>query len=256
MKTFLYVSALACAMCWSGAVAHAKDPAPTKQQLQGAAQRAGSVNGLCPIRSRLVTTEGGAMTYGGERVAFCCKGCAAKFQAEPARYMDLMRLNPPKYWYISRFPSVVAMRKAKRQAGAANGRCPVMGKTVVQGGGSSTHKGQRIQFCCPPCKAKFEANPARYMRLMQKDPLAYAYDRPGPTALQLRTARASAGTVNGRCPVMGKLVTKSGGFVTYRGQRIGFCCPPCVAKFRKDPERFLTAMRREPWTFGYLASGN
>ena len=81
-----------------------------------------------------------------------------------------------------------------------------MGKVVVPTGKSSTYRGQKIQFCCPPCKIKFDKNPDKYMRLMRADPLAYSYDRPGPTNTQMRVARTNVGSVNGRCPVMGKVV--------------------------------------------------
>ena len=226
----------------------------SKHQLKAAAAAAKSVNGLCPVMGRLVTAKGGSATYKGERIAFCCPGCIAKFDGDPTRYMDLMRLNAPKYWYASRLPSVVAMRKAKQKVRSSNGRCPVMGKVVVAKGGYSSYQGQVIQFCCPPCKPKFDADPDRFLRLMRADPLAYAYDRPGPTNAQMRAARESAGASNGRCPVMGKAVTVKGGAVTYQGQRIGFCCPPCVAKFRKNPEAYMNRMRTEPAVYGYVTA--
>ena len=65
-------------------------------------------------------------------------------------------------------------------------------KVAVAKGGASTYRGQKIQFCCPPCKVKFDKNPDKYMRLMRADPLAYAYDRPGPTNTQMRAAMDGA----------------------------------------------------------------
>jgi YHS domain-containing protein len=227
--------------------------APTEAQLKAAAATTRSVNGLCPVLGNLVTTAGGAEMYKGEKVAFCCVECAAKFRADPTRYMDRMRLNPRKYWYITRTPPVVEMRAAKQALQSANGRCPVMGKTVVARGGASTYKGQKIQFCCPPCKVKFDKDPERYMRLMRADPLAYAYSRPGPTNTQMRVARTQLQTVNGRCPVMGKLVVAKGGSIVHAGQKIGFCCPPCLAKFQRDPAKFMKRMTSEPASYGYVA---
>lgn len=247
--TKISMSALAVLLLASGSAWSAE---PTRAQLQAAAQKAASVNGLCPVKRQLVTAAAGSATYKGEKIGFAHADAVRAFEADPTRYMDRMRLNPPKYWYITKTPSVAKMREAKRTCRSAHGRCPVMGKPVVVKGGSSIYRGERIQFCCPPCKVKFDKAPERYMRLMRADPLAYAYDRPGPTNAQLRLARTNVGTANGKCPVMGKLVTANGESSVYQGQTIGFCCPPCKAKFEKDPEKYMRRMRAEPAPYGYV----
>jgi YHS domain-containing protein len=225
---------------------------PTQAQLQAAAKATGTVNGLCPVTRKLVAPAAGTANYKGEKIGFARATASGEFSADPTRYMDRMRLNPPKFWYVTRTPPVVAMRKAKEACNASNGRCPVMGKVVVVKGGFATHRGQRIQFCCPPCKAKFEKDPQKYMRWMRADPLAYAYDRPGPTNAEMRIARTTHGTANGRCPVMGNLVVAKGGAAIYQGQSIGFCCPRCSAKFNKDPEQYMRRLRAEPGAYGYV----
>ncbi len=249
MRTFMS-SALAVALLLL-ATASAWSAEPTREQLQAAAKKAGSVNGLCPVTRTLVVPGAGTATYKGERIGFARKEAVAAFQADPTRYMDRLRLNPPKYWYATKTPPVVTMRAAKKTCGSSNGRCPVMGKTVIVKGTSSTYRGQKVQFCCPPCKAKFDKNPDKYLRIMRADPLAYAYDRPGPTNAEMRVARTTQRTANGKCPVMGRLVVAKGRSVTYQGQKIGFCCPPCLAKFNKDPEKFMRRMRAEPAAYGY-----
>ena len=241
----LIVAALSCAHDTATA------EAPTSQALAAARQATGAVNGLCPVMRRVVTTGGGRATYKGEIIAFCCPGCASQFKADPVRYMERLRSNPAKYGYVSRYPALALMRKAKANVGVVNGRCPVMGKVVVARGGTVIHKRQTIGFCCPPCIAKFQADPDKYMRLMRADPSAYAYDRPGPSHTELRVAREAAGGVNGRCPVMGKLVTPRGGSLMHDGQKITFCCPPCIAKFKADPDRYMALFRAEPWMYGY-----
>jgi YHS domain-containing protein len=123
---------------------------------------------------------------------------------------------------------------------------------VTPRGGSATYGEQTIAFCCPGCDSKFEADPERFMRTMRADPLAYAYDRPGPTGAQLRLARKTAGSVNGLCPVMKRLVTARGGSAEYRGMRVAFCCPGCVAKFQKDPAGWFAMMQAEPAVYGLL----
>jgi YHS domain-containing protein len=235
-------------------VAGATAGEPTPTELQAAATAVGSVNGLCPVMKKLVTPKGGASTYKGEKVAFCCPGCKERFDLDPTRYMDRMRLNPPKYWYVTKTPSVLDMRKAKDLVGSANGRCPVMGKVVVPKAGSSTYEGHTIAFCCPPCKAKFEKDPEKYMRIMRADPLAYAYDRPGPTNTELRVAREAAGAANGLCPVEKALVNADAGAVEYGGETIAFSTADARAKFEKDPETYMRPMRDEPAIYGYLSS--
>lgn len=224
---------------------------PTREQLQAAAKKAGTVNGLCPVKRQFVTPAAGTATYKGERIGFADKAANTAFTADPTRYMDRMRLNPPKYWYVTKTTSVADMRKAKTALQCANGGCPLTGKAVIARGGSTTYGGQKLGFCCPGCRGKFVKNPEKYMKAMRADPLAYAYDRPGPTNAQMRVARTNLKTANGRCPVMGKLVVAKGGSVTYQGQRIGFCCPPCIAKFNKNPEKYMRRMRGEPVSFGY-----
>jgi len=247
LGAFLGVLALA-----AGAMAADKY---TPAQLKAAAKACSSVNGLCPVMGNLVTPKGGSATYKGEKVSFCCKGCAAKFNADPTRYMDLMRMNPPKYWYASKLPAVSAMRKAKAAVKSANGRCPVMGKLVTPTGGTSVYKGQKIQFCCPGCKGRFEKAPEKYMRIMRADPLAYEYDRSGPTGAQLRKARKAVKAVNGLCPVTRKLVTVAGGSVVYRGEKIAFFSADAMKKFQAKPEAYASAMREEPAVFGYIPTG-
>ncbi len=40
------------------------------------------------------------------------------------------------------------------------------------------------------------------------------------------------------CPILGSPVNKKV-YVDYKGKRVYFCCPPCIAKFNKDPEKYM-----------------
>jgi P-type Cu+ transporter len=224
--------------------------------LAAAARAAGTVNGLCPVMLRPVTPKGGSAAYRGERIGFCCPGCAAKFRADPLRYVQPMRDDRARFAYTTEVPDAATLRAKAAAVRAANGICPVMGRPVTPKGGSSTYEGQRIAFCCPGCKGKFEADPEHWMREMRADPGAYGYDRPGPTHTQLREAREAAGTVNGKCPVVGGLVTKAGGTAEYKGASIGFCCAGCKEKFQVDPEHYMRRMRTEPVPYGYMPEGD
>jgi YHS domain-containing protein len=69
----------------------------------------------------------------------------------------------------------------------------------------------------------------------------------------LAAAAKAAGTVNGLCPIMKRPVETgtSADFVEYTGEKIGFCCPPCRAKFLKDADKYLAEMRAEPAKYAY-----
>jgi YHS domain-containing protein len=45
-------------------------------------------------------------------------------------------------------------------------RCPVSGETFTVAAGSerSEYKGQHVAFCCPECKPRFDADPAKFAR--------------------------------------------------------------------------------------------
>ncbi len=51
--------------------------------------------------------------------------------------------------------------------------------------------------------------------------------------------------VNDVCPVMGRPVSKDAKYkTTYEGQTIGFCCRGCVKKFEKDPEKYISNLKK------------
>jgi YHS domain-containing protein len=247
----LLVAMTAGAMC--GLSLAVAEP-PSSADASAAAQALGSVNGICPVEGHLVTAQGGIVVYAEERIAFRTPGAGDAFRQDPVRYIDRMRLQPGKYAYISRWPTLAVMRTAKAATGASNGRCPVMGRPVTAKGGSARLGDQTIAFCCPPCRQRFEADPERYMRRLRADPLAYLYDRPGPTHTELRSAREAAASANGLCPVMRRLVTVKGGSVEFEDQRIAFCCPGCAARFTEDAATYMATLRAEPAVYGYMPS--
>ena len=59
-----------------------------------------------------------------------------------------------------------------------------------------------------------------------------------PAGEAQKTAAAVASTVSQTtCPVMGKPIDKSV-FKEYQGQKVYFCCPGCIEKFKADPEKY------------------
>ena len=47
-----------------------------------------------------------------------------------------------------------------------------------------------------------------------------------------------------KCPVLGSPINKNV-YVDYKGKRVYFCCPPCVSKFKKDPEKYMKKMEEQ-----------
>lgn len=72
--------------------------------------------------------------------------------------------------------SPAAVAAAAKAAGTANGLCPIMKKPVVPDD-FTMWKGTKIGFCCPPCKPKFEKDPAKYVAMMEADPVRYGWKR-------------------------------------------------------------------------------
>jgi Cu+-exporting ATPase len=90
--------------------------------------------------------KGNTVVRNGVRYIFCCAGCKTKFEAEPEKYR-------------SPAPADAAPTRAKD---------PVCGMTpfiavAKAKGNHSTYQGKDYYFCCAGCKAKFEAEPEKYL---------------------------------------------------------------------------------------------
>jgi YHS domain-containing protein len=46
------------------------------------------------------------------------------------------------------------------------------------------------------------------------------------------------------CPVLGGMVNKNV-YADYQGNRVYFCCPPCVKEFKKDPDKYVKKMKEQ-----------
>lgn len=51
------------------------------------------------------------------------------------------------------------------------------------------------------------------------------------------------------CPVQGEEVDPEAPTTEYNGKTIGFCCPGCDKKFKKDPERYMKNLSEDGTTF-------
>lgn len=48
---------------------------------------------------------------------------------------------------------------------------------------------------------------------------------------------------NTTCPIMGDPIDKNV-FTTYEGKKVYFCCEDCIPKFKKNPGKYLTALKQ------------
>jgi Cu+-exporting ATPase len=95
--------------------------------------------------------------------------------------------------------------------------CPVMGgeideKVFIE------YEGQKVYFCCPPCKKKFTDSPRTYLPAL--------YKQWYPQRVQVK------------CPVMGGVVNPDV-FVEHKGQQVHFCCKGCDTKFKADADKYM-----------------
>jgi P-type Cu+ transporter len=95
----------------------------------------------------------------GETFYFCSKGCAAKFRAEPAKYLP----------------------KAPGAAQAA--KDPVCGMTVDPAKAADTveHEGETFYFCSKGCAAKFRASPEQYLGKAEAKTCCHGHGAGGST---------------------------------------------------------------------------
>jgi P-type Cu+ transporter len=100
---------------------------------------------------------------------------------------------------------------------------PVCGMTVdpTKAAGSSEYGGETIYFCNPGCKAKFDANPEKYVSKASDE------------------GRGPRGESH-IDPVCGMTVdpAKAAGSSEYGGKTIYFCSAGCKAKFDADPDKY------------------
>lgn len=106
---------------------------------------------------------------------------------------------------------------------ASKALCPVAGEPIDFFTSTDTADGP-VYFCCKGCIKKYNDNPAKYAK---------------ETAAQ-RAILAKLPKIQTNCPVSGKELDSEepGATATFHGEKIGFCCPMCVKKFKANPSSF------------------
>ncbi|HVN76168.1 MAG TPA: heavy metal translocating P-type ATPase [Thermoanaerobaculaceae bacterium] len=101
--------------------------------------------------------------HGDATYFFCCAGCAAKFDADPERFLAHPGSAPMQPKPASMTPMMPTMPAAgQAQSGKVLGSDPVCGMKVFEKPGaiSRTYAGTTYYFCSPRCAERFDADPA------------------------------------------------------------------------------------------------
>ena len=149
-------------------------------------------------------TAAESFEYKGTTYYFCCDGCLGMFRADPAKYL------------------AKHARSTQSEAApvSASAKDPVCGMTVDPASAAHffDHEGTRYYFCCNGCRAKFQADPEKYL------------------AKRAAATHMAAATMTD--PVCGMKVEPSSAAGTheYKGINYFFCSKHCLAQFKADPD--------------------
>ncbi|MFK2904466.1 heavy metal translocating P-type ATPase [Dyella ginsengisoli] len=205
-----------------------------------------------PVCGMSVDTTAGkpSTVHAGTTFHFCCNGCKAKFEADPAKYLA-PSTSEQGCCGAKAVPAAAApQRDAHDHAPAAAAvKDPVCGMEVnpAVGKPSVMHLGETFHFCSDRCRTKFEAEPAKYLAAKP----ASGDSCCGGKAKAADTAHADhdhavAHTV--KDPVCGMRVdphtakhrAEHGGHTYY------FCAARCREKFVADPAAWLGERKATP----------
>lgn len=101
-------------------------------------------------------------------------------------------------------------------------KCPVMGGAINPN--LYYQYSKKIYVCCPGCISTIKKNPVKYLKIVQKE----------IAASKVKTQK--------KCPVMGGKINSSL-YYTYN-KKIYVCCPGCIAKIKKNPEKYLKIVQK------------
>jgi len=123
--------------------------------------------------------------------------------------------------------------KAEKTASAVKLTCPVSGKSIDKSV-SSDYSGGKVCFCCTNCKAKFDADSAKFA-----------------TKANLQLA-ASGQAKQTACPFSGSAV-KASTSIKVAGVDVKFCCDNCKAKVTsaKPDKQIELVFDSKPFSKGF-----
>lgn len=191
---------------------------------------ADAINTLCPIGKEAIDGKTFA-TYEGHKVGFCCGGCDSKFLAWSKDKKDAF------------VQASLSQGASAGQGGDANQQemeaepytlttCPVSGEALGAMGEpvEVTAEGRLVKLCCKGCTKKFEAEPKKYLEVV--DAALAAQQRP---YYMVDT-----------CVVSGEPLVEDGKDigvdVVIKNRLFRVCCKGCIKKLEKDPARYCDVL--------------
>ena len=101
---------------------------------------------ICPVSGQKLGAHGPPIkvNVGKESVFLCCQGCLQG------------KINP-QHW------ATIHANFARAQ-----GKCPVMNKPLPSNPKWTIAGGQIVYICCPPCTKKIQAEPDKYLRMVDQ----------------------------------------------------------------------------------------
>ncbi|MBL4885630.1 MAG: hypothetical protein JKY95_14000 [Planctomycetaceae bacterium] len=103
-----------------------------------------AVQRICPVEGTKLGEHGKPIKVkaGKEEIFLCCQAC-------------MKGKIDPKHWATIHANAI-----------KAQGICPIMENDLPANPKSTIINGQVIYVCCPPCTAKIEANPPKYLAII------------------------------------------------------------------------------------------
>ena len=116
--------------------------------------------------------------------------------------------------------------------------CPVTGDsfTVHKQTPVVQYKGERYYMCCPGCDTEFQKDPERYIKQMEATEHHKTMVEPDMIGAEVV------------CPVSGDRfhVSETTPVFEYEGKKYYLCCPGCELEFKKDPEKYIELLEKQP----------
>jgi YHS domain-containing protein len=195
-----------------------KTPGPGKEESAADGDWRGDVYPLatCPVSGQKLGSMGDPVVYEheGREIRFCCGGCVEPFKKESAEYLKKIDAKIVEQ-QVDRYPLDT---------------CVVSGEKLGEMGDpyDYVHKNRLVRLCCPGCKSRFQADPAKYIEKIDQ-----AVIKKQKEDYPLET-----------CVVSGQKLGAMGDPVDYveANRLVEFCCPGCISTFEKNPLKYMTAI--------------
>ena len=164
---------------------------------------------MCPISGmKLSAKEGGvAKVYNGREIRFCCGGCPARFEADPAKYMkkidaEIVKQQRPYYPLTT---------------------CMISGEALTEDGKDigvdMVYNNRLVRLCCNGCKRGFMKDPAAHLKKIDE-------------AIVKTQGKAYPLT---KCVISGEDFGDKPAEIVVGNRLVRLCCKGCIKAFKKNP---------------------